>query len=1212
MMRLKSLELHGYKTFASRTEFEFSEKVTAIVGPNGSGKSNIADSLRWVLGEQSFSLLRGKKTEDMIFAGSEQRPRASMASATVTFDNTEGWLPIDFSEVAITRRAYRDGENEYLLNGQRVRLKDISELLARSGLAERTYTIIGQGLVDTALSLKADERRRLFEEAAGIGLYRSRREEALRRLDVTRHNLERVRDILAELLPRLKSLERAARRMQEYEQVKADLRVLLRDWYGYHWHRSQHELTEAREAAHTQEAALDTARELYAGLDEKLAAAREHISGLRGRLNSWHRQSAQLHTRREAIGRDLAVSDERKRALAEQKQTLSQEVTRLEEELQSQRERLDTAAAEVKNLQVELDEARAQAQATRKSLLERQAERALLEQEVQAARQALSGLNARQGQLQARLSERQNQEKRQQANLEGAGQAAAAAEKEMQAAEARLQTALQARRMAEGKRQAAEDALKEQQERIRAADAERKKALDGRSASQADLARLRAQNEVLEQAERALSGYASGARLLLEAARQSHLQGVRGALSNLIEAPAELETAISAALGDYLDAVLVAGADNVDAALERLAGQTVKAAILPLESLAPPLGQEPGTAGDTPAGPRPDFLLGVAADLVQAPAELRPAVDVLLGQVWVVADRAAARRALSLAGGRQPGLRVVTRRGEVFHAGGPILAGQEAKGGGTLGRTRQRRELQEKLTEAENRVQAAEQQVRQSDQIATQVQAEDKRLRQELDAARTLERTAQNAYSQEELAAEKSRRQVAFQKEQRARLEADIQRGVEESRLMAAEVAQLDEKIQAGRTRQRDLATALGHLSLEEFQAQYNHWNTRTAVAERAAADAQNRLRERQAALERAARARAASQSRTTELDDQARSLENEGTSLRQAEMRVNEEIEALQVLIDPAEVELDAAEKRQDQFQAEEAAARQALNQAEHRHAQARITLARRQEALDGLRGRIEDDFGLVAFTYAEQVSGPTPLPLQGMVEALPVMNDVSPELEENIKRQRAQLRRMGPVNPEAQNEFEEVKQRYEFLTVQVGDLEDAERGIKEVVAELDVLMQREFRKTFDAVAHEFRQTFSRLFGGGTAKLVLTDPQDLTNTGIDIEARLPGRREQGLSLLSGGERSLTAVALVFSLLKVSPTPFCVLDEVDAMLDEANVGRFRDLLAELSNGTQFAIITHNRNTVQVADVIYGITMGRDSASQMVSLKLDEVSKVVQS
>jgi chromosome segregation protein len=303
--------------------------------------------------------------------------------------------------------------------------------------------------------------------------------------------------------------------------------------------------------------------------------------------------------------------------------------------------------------------------------------------------------------------------------------------------------------------------------------------------------------------------------------------------------------------------------------------------------------------------------------------------------------------------------------------------------------------------------------------------------------------------------------------------------------------------------------------------------------------------------------------------------------------------------------------ELEQEALQKAETAVRHDFSLVEHYLTQTRITLARRQEALQSLQRRVEEDFGLVAFEYEEQVSGPTPLPLAGMVEQLPIVKKLTPDIEESIKRQRAQLRRMGAINPEAQAEYLEVKQRYEFMIVQVADLEQASQDTHAVIAELDGLMQREFRRTFEAVAAEFRQIFIRLFGGGSARLVLTDPDDLTGTGIDIEARLPGRRTQGLALLSGGERSLTAAALVFSLLKVSPTPFCVLDEVDAMLDEMNVGRFRDLLRELSQKTQFVIITHNRNTVQAADVIYGVTMGRDSSSQVLSLKLDQVDEIVE-
>jgi chromosome segregation protein len=354
--RLKSFELHGYKTFASRSEFQFSDGITAIVGPNGSGKSNIADALRWVLGEQSFGLLRAKKTEDMIFSGSENRPRAGMASATIVFDNSDGWLPIDFVEVGITRRAYRDGENEYLLNGQRVRLKDVSEILAKSGLAERTYTIIGQGLVDAALALRAEERRRLFEEAAGIGLHRTRREEAIKRLETTRRNLERVHDILAELQPRLRSLERQAKRAQEYNQMREDLKVVLREWYGFHWHKAQSELVEAQETAKIQEEAFSEVQSSQRELDQKLSEYRLEISELREKLNNWHKELTTLHQRREILSREQAVNSERSRLLLLQLEQQASERAKAEVEVGIQVDQLEASSQVLAQLEQDLED----------------------------------------------------------------------------------------------------------------------------------------------------------------------------------------------------------------------------------------------------------------------------------------------------------------------------------------------------------------------------------------------------------------------------------------------------------------------------------------------------------------------------------------------------------------------------------------------------------------------------------------------------------------------------------------------------------------------------------------------------------------------------------------------------------------------------------------------------------------------------------------
>jgi chromosome segregation protein len=1210
--RLKSLELHGFKTFATRTEFAFAGAITAIVGPNGSGKSNVADAIRWVLGEQSYSLLRAKKTEDMIFSGSEQRSRAGMASATIVFDNADGWLPIDFSEVAINRRAYRDGQNEYFLNSQRVRLKDIAELLAQSGLAERTYTIIGQGLVDAALSLKAEERRRLFEEAAGIGLHRTRREEALRRLETTHRNLERVEDILAELQPRLRSLERQNRRVAEYDQVKADLNVLLRDWYGFHWRRAQRDLTDSQEAARLQEAGLERSRLAQTQLSAELTALQAHIHILREQLGGWHRNLSELHTRREQISRELMVSQERLRSLAAQRQNADSEQTRLEEEAGLQQAQLSEAHLQADHLKTELKDARSQAQTALLALQARQAERSQAEQHVQAARQESASLTARQAHLSARLSERKTQLERQQVQLEENLKAAEQAAQETQKFEAALAQAARERQAAETGLVQVEQRQAEQRTRLDQLESERRSVIEQRGKFQASHARLQAQLEVLQQAERSLAGYASGARFLLQAAQQSRLRGALGALSSLLETPAQFETAIAAALGDYLDAILIQQPTDLEAALNLLetsqSDGALPAALLPLGGLR--AEEKPASLPDAHA----DGALGLALEHIQPAqgntADLGSVFSLLLSRVLLVQDRQDAYRWVErLRAQNHAGWRVITLRGEVFHTSGPVLARQSGKSG-TLSRPRQRRELQASLAEVQRQAAEAEAALQTLDaQVAEIRQAEPAVRRAQQEAQQAL-KTAQQRQNQAELALEKARRSYDFSHNQASRLQQDLQRAAGEITQMGGELTGLDAQIEAARQEQRLRANALAALTLDEFQTQVTHWNTRTAVANQALSAADKRQSELQAALERAQRARQALQSRMQEFETQAQELKDRQVSATQAEQILEGEIAALQENIRPVEGQLGEVEASYTRLQTREAEARQSLSLAEHQNAQARINLARRQESLESLRRRVEDDFGLVAFRYAENISGPTPLPLDGMVEQLPVVEDISPELEENIKRQRAQLRRIGPVNPEIQSEYAQVKERFTFLTEQVADLKKAQEDLREVIAELDLLMEREFRRTFDAVAVEFRQIFSRLFGGGAARLVLTEPDDMADTGIDIEARLPGRREQGLSLLSGGERSLTAAALVFALLKVSPTPFCLLDEVDAMLDEANVGRFREQLRELSQHTQFVIVTHNRNTVQAADVIYGVTMGPDSTSQVISLKLDQIPQLV--
>ena len=514
--RLKSLELQGYKTFASRTQFEFPGRITAIVGPNGSGKSNIADALRWVLGEQSYSLLRGRKTEDMIFAGSELRARANMASAVVTFDNADGWLPIDFTEVSVGRKAYRDGQNEYLINGQRVRLKEISELLGQSGLSERTYTIIGQGLVDAALSLKPDERRRFFEEAAGIGLYRSRREEALSRLDATRRNLERVQDILSELAPRLKSLERQARRAEEHDRISAELRELMREWYGYHWHRVQQEVAHAQQVVEAQEERLGLARNRLEEVEAEAAAVRAELQKKRSQLEERHNQLAALHTRREQVSRNQAILDERQRAAADAEASLLADLARLEEEEKAQQRRLEDMTAEHERLIAELADAKQQAEQARKAMEERQAQRQSIEQALRETRRQLTSLETRQvhvkahrQELTARLENLARTRQNLTAALEGADQA-------LKEAEEKLRQARQDRTEAELDLSEYDEQVQAQQRQSVELETRRKKLQENLNRLVTQESRLRAQMDVLEQAEASLTGLNQGSKSVLE------------------------------------------------------------------------------------------------------------------------------------------------------------------------------------------------------------------------------------------------------------------------------------------------------------------------------------------------------------------------------------------------------------------------------------------------------------------------------------------------------------------------------------------------------------------------------------------------------------------------------------------------------------------------------------------------------------------------
>ncbi|MBK6328166.1 MAG: chromosome segregation protein SMC [Chloroflexi bacterium] len=1176
-MRLKKLVLQGYKTFASKTEFVFDEGITAVVGPNGSGKSNVADAVRWVLGEQSYGALRGKRTTDMIFAGSQTRPRAGMAQAILTLDNADGWLPIDYTEVEIGRRAYRSGENEYILNGQKVRLKDITDLLATSGLAERTYTIIGQGLVDQALSLRAEERRALFEEAAGINHYKSRRAETLRRLTETQHNLERVHDILAEIGPRMNSLKRQAVRARNYEQVAADLHHLLRIWYGYKWEQAKREMRRARETAVAtekiwqdtrlgllaQQDKIDTVRRRLNQLQEQTAVTRSQRDDIRDQLEKARRQVAILQERQESLQRQLADTEQELPELEQQQQ-------RAQTELAAATAELETAQASLQQNQTELRQFNANFQQQQTEINHWQKQLAQAEQEQRATQTRLAQAEGQLSQLQERLREQ-------------TAVAATTDSDEIATLEARFDqltavlTSAQERADELGQTRAA--ILDERQtliatlKKLRAAAHDQQQQLNQR---RNQLARLEARADMLDQMRRKETKLNGSARTL-------------GQLASLVTIPAAHETAVAAALAGRLAALVLPDSVNLWQLLQSNDRQALTA--VALDHLQAP--------------PQPDLktdpaVIGWANQLVTGNPIVKPVLDLLLGPILLVKDAESAYRlALTL----PPGALAVSPDGFIAYAGGLVETGGADNQNSLLAREAEWRaakadsdKLRAELDNLETDLSAAQAAIDEKQTESDRLQNEERRLAR-------LQNEAAQRLAQAQRDQDRVKQQQTFLQRQQATRQQETER-------LQTRIAALQQEMTAGRetavTFQQAVTTArasLEALPIAEAQQQRQTLHQQMNAASTIVAGRQAVVDSRRATLNQVERQLARLRERQLALRSQQ--AQNVLSDEEQTLLARQKQLAELDAALEPLQMQVAHGRKEMMALEEETAVLQKQAHDKETQYTQAKINLSQQQNAIEGLQERIKADIGLVALSYDEDQTGPTPLPIDEVVEQLPVVDELPGDIAETIQNYRAQMQRMGAINPDAPTEYETVSERFEFLTQQVEDLTQTDAQLRKVIEELDELTSRAFADTVDKVNAVFGDTFTQLFGGGAARLILTDPDDLTISGVDIIARLPNRREQGLGLLSGGERSLTAAALIFSLLKVSPTPFCVMDEVDAALDEANVNRFRDLLQELSLKSQFIVITHNRGTVQAAQTIYGISMGTDSASQVISIKPED-------
>ncbi|HCU97908.1 MAG TPA: chromosome segregation protein SMC [Chloroflexi bacterium] len=1190
--RLTRLEMQGYKTFANNTSIEFGD-VTCIVGPNGSGKSNIADGVRWVLGEQSFSLLRGRKTADMIFSGSAERAQASMASATIVFDNSDGWLPIDFTEVSLTRRAYRDGQNEYLLNGQKTRLKDVAELLGTVGLAQRTYTVIGQGLVDTALSIKADERRKLFEEAAGIGVYRQKREDSLRKLDQTQRNMERISDILQEIKPRLRTLDRQAGKAQEYKQLKKDLNHLLRIWYGYHWQHAQKSYNTAQEQLDVQKEKLTNLWTEQEKQTEKLTAQREKIVTEREQITSWLNETSQLQSEFQSLTSEIAVSEERSRNIQQQSVIITHELTETHNviethalklnEMQVTKKQLikdrDKALEQFNNAKIKAEQHKNELNIIKQKTATELIEKTKIQETIFAQQAKYEALNDTNEQLQLEIADAKTEHSniiKQLAELK----------KQVKLYNDEYLKAQEKTEFARNERNELSKTLHKNRTTLEMTNDELSEAID-------EYERLNNKLLVLSQQFDNQESTSSGHSILKNAKTNGSIKNHLGTLAELITTEQKFETAISAALNTKIQAIVTNDESEIHIAKKLLNKHGGQATVIPLNIIK----QSPEYSDI-----KIDGFIGWANNLVECDKQYNDAKDLFLSNKAICENSKAAK---NVAAKLPIGTLAITLEGEIYYSNGAIVIGKHNESHSLI-LARETRHLPQQIATADSKCQDLQ---NKKTSAATKLKETRKlydNCQYTLDELEDHELTIATNRDAAIVEMERSESTHNWTSQLIETLQTRINKTSHEMKECSERIKLLKNKYLQYEQTTQELHQISQSNETNEFAEIVNTSQTNLALADRALKDSETRHEELDNTYQQ-------EQIKAKNLTDRIQISNNQITDIKTRILHLQnkqkiyqDKISNLGNLIKPAEENIHTLEVKMMSLDDPDNQFRTNIGNMEHRHAQSQLELQRKQDRLDTLQKQITDDLGLASIEFADNITGSTPLPFTKIVEHLNYVSELPENIEDTINQLRIRIRRIGGFNPDALQEYEEVKQRHTNLSEQIEDLESASQQLKQIITELDKLMMKEFKNTFEAVAIEFTSMFKRLFNGGNGKLELEEDEDLNSTGVEINVQLPGRRKQGLASLSGGERALTACALVFALLRVSPTPFAVLDEVDAMLDESNVGRFRSILREISTNTQFILITHNRHTVEVADTVFGISMGSDSTSQVISLRPDEV------
>ncbi|MCR4425183.1 MAG: chromosome segregation protein SMC [Firmicutes bacterium] len=1183
-MYLKRLSLYGFKSFAGRVDLDFSPGVVGIIGPNGVGKSNIADAVRWALGEQSARLLRGSKMQDVIFAGTERRRALSFAEVTLVFDNSDRFLGIEFDEVTVTRKIFRSGEGEYFLNGVACRLRDIVDLFSGTGLGREAYSVVEQGKLDAILSARPEDRRYVFDEAAGIMKYRNRKREAERKLQEVQTNQVRVGDLAAELASQLPSLEAGVAQVLRYRELIDCLETLERDLLCSDLYGLSRGLETVRTTRTELQSASDAAQVTLAEKEARLEAGRMQLAEMDAALESLHQASAQAAAMVEREQGRLMLADQRVQASLARAREL--EVMRAEREsrlAEVVRER-DDAARRLEAAKVEWETASREVSEKESFAREKALERERAETELDRVKAELFDVLSETAEYRSRAGAARTAEMSGEARL---ARLKAQIDERCRGVAQSEATEVQLRARLKGLRAELEAARAETEglaERLNLARRSASERLHSAEQARAELSRLEATYSGLEALQAQYEGYGRAVRALLGAEARPH-PGLHGVVAELIQVPREYEVAVEAALGGSVQNIVAETAEDAERAVRFLKDRRAgRATFLPLDILRPSVIRLDELPQGLPG------IIGIASELVGCSARHRAAVDYLLGRVVVVADlNCGIQLARTWGRGR---CRIVSKDGDVISSGGAITGGEAPdRRGGLLTRTRMLRDLRSEMDEARSRLGQCEAALAEAAAAADEA---DRARVAALDRESALEQSIRE--TQEELRGveallSRAREEISNFRFELETVEVELARERDEGCRFSEKAAEADRTRATLEKEVARLSAAVSRLREEESDAA-----RKQADAGARAELARERLASQVSSYDRLLKdvARAESSLAQCSLDERQAKVDAEAARSDVEDARAKAQELALAHRL--AQEELDEARARRareldtvNALEREVRAMRRSHSAMSDKLQQALVSEARLSTEYDACEARLREAYGIDAATaIAREVR----------------LESRDAQVAE-ITRLRGAVADLGPVNHTAIEEHRAVSERHAFLVGQLRDLEEARASLDEVIRESERTCRRRFLETFEAIRGEFAAIFTDIFGGGKADLVLEDDSNPLECGIEIICQPPGKKLSTLTLLSGGERALVAIALLFAVMRVKPSPMCVLDEIDSSLDEANVARFVELVRSFAHRVQIFLVTHRKRTMECADELYGVTMEESGISKVLSVRATE-------